>query len=131
MMLKLPIYYALIIAFHLDIFYHLNDMRCTLQHINKAVVFRVYTTKGIMSLSLVKSYFFKLFFFALKVNIYLQNMSIKRVFSLFFVCNLSPSVINYVYPNFRTTCAMTLIFILQHEFELSTLSSIPSNGGLC
>jgi hypothetical protein len=32
------------------------------------------------------------------------------------------------------TCAMTLMFTLQHEFELSTHPSIPSNGhvgGLC
>jgi hypothetical protein len=79
-------------------------------------------------------------FFALKVNIYLQNMSIKgrlarfdkknRVFSLFFVYSLSPSIINYACPNFRSTCAMAL----QYVFELSTLPSIPPNGhvgGLC
>jgi len=33
-------------------------------------------------------------------------MSIKRVFSLCFAWSLSPSIINYVCPNFRTTCAM-------------------------
>ena len=47
-------------------------------------------------------------FFALKVNIYLQIMSIKRldrfdqkrIFSLYFVCSFSPSIINYACPNF-------------------------------
>ena len=42
------------------------------------------------------------------------------------VCSLSPSIINYAYPNFRTTC--TCAMTLQHEFELSTLPLIPSNG---
>ena len=45
---------------------------------------------------------------------------------VFFTC----SFINYACPNFRTTCAMAL----HHEFQLSTLPSIPSNGhagGLC
>ena len=54
---------------------------------------------------------------------------IKRVFSLFFVRSLSPRIINYACLNFLNTCAMAL----QHEFELSTLISIPSNshvGGL-
>ena len=75
--------------------------------------------------------------FTLKENIYLQNMNIKCVFSfftffffffLFFfffvfffvcfvffvffcVCSLSPSIINYVYPNFRTTCAMASAWV--------------------
>ena len=47
---------------------------------------------------------------------------------------ISLNQINYACPNFRTTCAMALMFTLQHEFELSTLPSIPSNGhvgGLC
>ena len=90
-----------------------------------------------MSLSLVK------FFFALKVNIYLQNTSInhrlvrfdqKLVILLFFVCSLSTNIINYTCPNFQTICAMALMFTLQHEFKLSALPSIPSNGhvgGLC
>ena len=67
--------------------------------------------------------------FALIVNIYLQNMIIKRRFAKFdlksvFACSLSPSIINNVFPNFRSKCAMAL----PHEFELSTLPSIPSNG---
>jgi hypothetical protein len=64
----------------------------------------------------------------------------KRVFSLllllflFFLCSSSPSSINYACRNFRTTCAMGLMFTLQHEFELSMLPSIPYNchvGSLC
>ena len=50
------------------------------------------------------------------------------------MCSLSLSIINYACPNFRTTCTMTLMFTLQHEFEISALPSIPSNGhigGLC
>ena len=41
-----------------------------------------------------------------------------------FVCSFPPIIIDYARPNFRSTCAMAL----QHEFELSTLPSIPSNG---
>ena len=85
--------------------------------------------KGIMLLSLL---IVLKVFFALKVNI--QYMSIKQAFSLFFVCSLSPSIINYACPNFQTTCAMALMFTLQHELKLSKLPSIPSNGhdgGLC
>jgi hypothetical protein len=63
--------------------------------------------------------------FVLKVNI--QYMSIKQTFALFFVCSLPPSIINYAYPNFRTTCAMALMLTVQ-QFELSTLPSISSNG---
>ena len=56
-------------------------------------------------------------FFALKVNIYLQNMSIKRCFGeirpktcifVIFVCSWSPSIISYACPNFRITCAMVI-----------------------
>ena len=47
-------------------------------------------------------------------------------FRNFFVCSLSPSIINCACPNFQTTYAMELMFTLQHEFELSTLPSIPS-----
>ena len=75
--------------------------------------------------------------FALKVNIYLQIMSIKRclarfdqktcIFVVFFGCSLPPNIINYACPNFRTICAMAL----QHEYELSTLPSIPSNCHVC
>ena len=86
----------------------------------------VWLFNGIMSLSLV--FFFK-FFFALKVDVYLQSMNINVYFRCFiFVCSLSPSIINYAYPNFRTTCAMALMFIHQHEFEISTLPSIRFNG---
>ena len=62
-------------------------------------------------------------FFALKVTIYLQSMSIqcrlvrldyKGVISLIFVYRLSPSIINYGWPKFRTTCAI----VFQQEFEL-------------
>ena len=64
-----------------------------------------------------------------KINIYLQNMSIKRrlvrfdqekrVFSLsFFMYSLSPIIINYACPNCRTKCAMSLVnsqrFLLFH-----------------
>jgi hypothetical protein len=66
--------------------------------------------------------------FALKVNIYLQNMSIKHVFSLFFVFNLSPSIINYACPILRTTRTMSLMLTLQHEFELSMLPLITYKG---
>ena len=54
-------------------------------------------------------------FCALKVNIYLQNMSIKRRFGeirpktcifVIFACSLFPSIINYTCPNFPITCAM-------------------------
>ena len=44
--------------------------------------------------------------------------------------SLSPSIINYACPHFQATCAM----VPQHDFELSTILSIPSNGhvgGLC
>ena len=97
-------------------------------------------------------YMYYFFFFALQVNIYPQDMNIKRrlewfdqitcifvvvcfflwffVGFLFFVlyvcvcvCSLSPSIINYTCPNFRTTCALAL----QHEFELSTLPSIQQS----
>ena len=46
------------------------------------------------------------------------------------VYSLSPNIINYACPNFRTTCAMALVFTLQHEFEISTLLPIPCNGHL-
>ena len=58
----------------------------------------------------------------------------KHVFSLFFVCSLSPGIFNYACPNFRTTCVMALMRTLHHEFELSMHPSIPSTshiGGLC
>ena len=42
----------------------------------------------------------------------------------FVVLCVCSSIINYACPNFRTTYAMAL----QHEFKLSTLPSIPSNG---
>jgi hypothetical protein len=72
--------------------------------------------------------------FALKVNINLQNMSIKHYLARFdqkkcifivFLCAacLPASSIMHV-PIPEQHCAMTL----QHEFELSTLPSIPSNG---
>ena len=87
--------------------------------------------------------FLKLFF-ALKVNIYLQNMSIKRrlarfdqktcIFVVLFVClfvgffcNITDVYIFYAYQ-------LAIFQPLQHEFELSTLLSISSNGhvdGLC
>ena len=54
-------------------------------------------------------------------------------FRCFFVCSFSPSLINYACSNFRSTCTMALMSTLQHELELSTLPSIPSNshfGGL-
>ena len=54
----------------------------------------------------------------------LARLDKKRVFRCIFVCSLSPSIINYICPNFRNKCAMAL----QHEFELSTLPSIPPNG---
>ena len=69
--------------------------------------------KGIVSLSLV--IFLKVFFFALKVNI-IQNMSIKRRLARFdqqtciFVV-LSPSIINYTCPNFRTSCEMAQLHL--------------------
>ena len=44
-----------------------------------------------------------------------------------FVCSLSPSIINYACPNFRTTCAIALMLALQHEFELRTLPSIMND----
>jgi hypothetical protein len=57
----------------------------------------------------------------------------KTGIQLVFLCVAClPSIINYACPNFRTTCAR--VFTFQHEFELSTLSSIPPNshiGGLC
>ena len=52
-------------------------------------------------------------------TLYLQNTSIKRClarfhqnvyFRCFFVCSLSPSIINYACPNLHTTCTMALIF---------------------
>jgi len=50
--------------------------------------------------------------------------SSKKIMFVVFVCGLSPSIINYACPNFRTTCTMAL----QNEFELSTLPSIPPNN---
>ena len=76
--------------------------------------------KGIMSLSLE---FLLKVLICVEVNIYLHNMSIKRVFR----CFLSTSIIKYACPNFRTTCTTALMLTLQHAFELSTLPSIPSN----
>ena len=65
-------------------------------------------------------------------------MSIKRQLARFeqttcicvvFVCSMSPIIINYACPNFRTKCAMSLMSTLQYEFELLMLSSsIPFNG---
>ena len=56
---------------------------------------------------------------------------------MYFCCFLCaaclPASLN-AWPNFQTTCAMALMFTLQHEFELSTIPSIPSNryvSGLC
>ena len=76
-------------------------------------------------------------FFALEVNIYLQNMFAeirpKRPVSSLLsvvVCSLSHSIIDYACPNLRSKCAMGL----QHEFVLSTHPEIPANGhvgGLC
>ena len=52
-------------------------------------------------------------------NIYLQDMNIKRrlarfeqnvYFRCFSCAALSPIIINYACPNFRTTCALTLMF---------------------
>jgi len=64
--------------------------------------------KGRVPVSLV---IFLKILFALKVNIYLQHISIKRRFGrfdqktcIFFVCSLSPSIINNACPNFQTTC---------------------------
>ena len=68
--------------------------------------------------------------FALKFNIYLQNIYRTCMFVGF--C-LTASLIMHVSIS-EHTCAMTLMFTLQHEFELSTHPSIPSNGhvgGLC
>ena len=64
----------------------------------KRIIF--YNLTGIMSLRLV--IFFK-FFFALKVNIYLQTMSITRVFSPVFLCtaDLTASLIMHAqFPNY-------------------------------
>ena len=64
----------------------------------------------------------------------LERFGPKCVFSLFFVCSLSPITIYHACPKLRSTCGIALIFTLQHKFELSTLPSIPSNGhvgGLC
>ena len=74
--------------------------------------------------------------FAVKVNIYLQNMSLNVYFlwGFFCVCSLSASIIKYACLNFRTSCAMALMLTFQHEFELPTLPSIPSNchvGSVC
>jgi hypothetical protein len=54
--------------------------------------------KSLMSLSLVKKKKF-----ALKVNIYLQNMSLNVYFlwGFFCVCSLSVSIINYACLNFE------------------------------
>jgi len=55
-------------------------------------------------------------------------MNIQRVFSLFFVCSLSPSIINYACPNFRTTCSMALmLYISAWVWYLNDSCSIPSN----
>ena len=85
----------------------------------------VTNVKGRMSLSLLKQFCKFFCFFVLKVNIYLQNMR-KTFCFVVFVCSVSPSIINNACPNFRTTCAMALMFTLQHEFELATLPSIPA-----
>jgi hypothetical protein len=46
-----------------------------------------------------------------------QKMSVVGIF----VCSFSPRIIYYAYPNFRTTCAMSVMFTVQHEFELLTI----------
>ena len=91
--------------------------------------------KSLMS-SLVKKKKKKKKKIALKVNIYLQNMSLNVYFSLgfFCVCSLSASIIKYACLNFRTSCAMAPMLTFQHEFEFPTLPSIPSNchvGSVC
>ena len=48
--------------------------------------------------------------------------------SLFCMCSLSPSIIYYACPNFRTTCPMVPMLTLHHELEIAMLPSIPSNG---
>ena len=84
--------------------------------------------KGTMSLGLV--IFWKVFF-TLKENIYLQNMSIKRVFFLcVFAACLPASLIMYI-PISELHAQWH-----QHEFELSNVSfnSIQRScwiGGLC
>ena len=55
---------------------------------------------------------FRNFYFALKVNIHLKNM---RSNVYFYAC-----------PNFRTTCALALVFILQNEFELAPILQFHS-----
>ena len=71
-----------------------------------------------------------------RIKCRLERFDQKNVyFCCFFVSSLSPSIINYVCPSFRTTCAMHCTdSTCQHEFEFSMLPSIPSNGhvgGLC
>ena len=68
------------------------------------------------------------FFFALKVNVNPSKHEYKTCIFVVFVCSLSPMIINYACPSFQTTCALALMFTLQHKFELSTLPSIPSIG---
>ena len=49
----------------------------------------------------------------------LERFDQKNVyFCCFFVSSLSPSIINYACPSFRTTSAMVLMSTLQHKFEL-------------
>ena len=72
-----------------------------------------------------------------RVNIYLQNISIKRRLSRFHrkTCTACLSaLLNVHVPISKLHAQMSLIFTLRYEFELSTLPSIPSNGhggGLC
>jgi hypothetical protein len=92
----------------MKVIYPVYDYMCHTKHL---------PIKVIMSLSLV---ILLKGFFAFKVNIYLQNTSIKSIY--------------YACPTLRTTCTMALMLTLQHDFELSTLPSIPFNGhigGLC
>ena len=66
---------------------------------------------------------FRNFYFALKVNIHIQNMRSNVYFRWFCVCvcSLSLGIIDYACPNFRTTCALPLMLTLQHEFDLSPI----------
>ena len=84
--------------------------------------------KGVVPVSLI---------IFLRVNIYLQNISIKRRLSRFHgkTCTACLSaLLNVHVPISKLHAQMSPIFTLQYEFELSTLPSIPSNGhvgGLC
>ena len=42
----------------------------------------------------------------------------KNVYFRCFVSSLSPSIINYACPNFRMTCAMTLMFTFMNSQRL-------------